>query len=57
MKYEKKRVYFNTSVFGFPQLVCATVKEWDASAGKLPVAGRDFVINEEVVANNVHWIM
>jgi len=31
--------------------------EWDAKSGRLPIAGRDFVLNEVHVSANAHWLM
>ncbi len=31
--------------------------EWDADAGRLPVAGKDFILNETFISSNRHWLM
>ena len=31
--------------------------EWDSTSGRLPIAGRDFVLNEVHVNANPHWLM
>jgi len=31
--------------------------EWDSNSGRLPIAGRDFVLNEDHINANAHWLM